>query len=261
MSCHLTPIAALPSSRRISLPRLPKKHAWPVTSACPHSGYPRILGGKSLLLCTIVLLWTDIVAAAPNPTRTLASLGVRVTTRQPQGPDWTTIGIGLGIVAFIAVAVLLGRRPPGGSRVPPTRPPRGAHRKSAPAALKQASEAPSSEEAALTHAEALFQQHRYHESAVAYQRVLDTNPSSGRALYGLGLNQLALNHYRESAQLFQKSLVEDPKNANSYYYLGQIAERGKQQDTALAMYRQALEIDPAHAGALARVKELTEHKG
>lgn len=89
------------------------------------------------------------------------------------------------------------------------------------------------------------------------EKILSDLAASGTELaecnYGMGLIRFASGQLVEAQALLERCVKLQPTHANAYYYLGEIAERRQDTESAKQFYRQALEVNPNHAGALEKI--------
>jgi tetratricopeptide (TPR) repeat protein len=87
-------------------------------------------------------------------------------------------------------------------------------------------------------------------SEQAWKAYLAAKPDDASAHYGYGLLLQMLQRTDEARTQFQRSVDVSPRQAESWYRLGEIARESGDGPKAKQYYLQALERDPAHAGAL-----------
>jgi tetratricopeptide (TPR) repeat protein len=126
-----------------------------------------------------------------------------------------------------------------------------------PPAQAPAPVAKTEEERSLDEADNLFYRGRYSEAKVAYQAVLEKNPKSERALFGLAIVASNMRKPDLAEEYFQKTLetARDLRLVTwSHIYLGRLDDlRGKRND-ALAQYRAASLTAAAYPMALRAVQ-------
>lgn len=113
----------------------------------------------------------------------------------------------------------------------------------------------------LKTARAHYQAGRFAQAAAVYGQAVRMEPTSSRALAGLGSARLRLNDAAGAVTALNAALRSNPKNANLYTLLGQAFAAAGSVDNAMAAYRRALQADPKHAYAKAALTELQTAKG
>ena len=109
----------------------------------------------------------------------------------------------------------------------------------------------------LKYAKALHRAKKLNESRRAFNSLVSSRNYKAAGLYGLGVIDLQRGDTAAAADSFNKCLDLHPRHANAWYYLGRIAEEKKQPEAKIReFYKRSLEINPAHAGALMRVRRL-----
>ena len=80
------------------------------------------------------------------------------------------------------------------------------------------------------------------ERLAAFERLVEIDPSSGDALYGLGQTLRINNQPREAAFYPEAAIAVDPSDSTAHYVLGKSYERMGRYHEALASHKKAFEI-------------------
>jgi tetratricopeptide (TPR) repeat protein len=118
--------------------------------------------------------------------------------------------------------------------------------------------------AAQIRAAAVFYQLSSLDKAELYlKRALDLKPNDPDALTGMGHTKYDTGDYVAAATYYEKVLQLQPRDADLRTDLGNAYAQRKppDYDRAIAEYRKALEVDPNHEQALARLADTAIHKG
>jgi tetratricopeptide (TPR) repeat protein len=97
---------------------------------------------------------------------------------------------------------------------------------------------------------------KYAEALAIFCRLISEGRAMGESLYGLALVNLARKDVIAAKRLLEGCLTSQPGHANACYYLGHISESLNERDAAIVRYQQAIQFNPQHSGALARLKVL-----
>jgi tetratricopeptide (TPR) repeat protein len=113
----------------------------------------------------------------------------------------------------------------------------------------------SEDEALLQQALSLYSSGQYADSEKAFQQLERSPGMAHRALAGVGMIRLAEGRLPEAGSFFQASL-DRQANADAFYGLGYLAELDQNVPAAHSLYEKALQQNPAHADARARLQQL-----
>jgi len=93
-----------------------------------------------------------------------------------------------------------------------------------------------------------YQKQKYEEAEFYYKQLLTINPGSAAAHNALGVIYAQLNNLAESVKHLEKSVSLGP-TAETYNNLGGVYYKLGNKQSALDMFRKALELDPNNATA------------
>jgi tetratricopeptide (TPR) repeat protein len=113
-------------------------------------------------------------------------------------------------------------------------------------------------------AAAIFYQLSSMDKAELYlKRALALKPDDPDALTGMGHTKYDTGDYVAAATFYEKVLSQQPRDADLRTDLGNTYAQRRPPDynRAIAEYRKALEVDPNHEQALARLADASIHKG
>src|SRR5437588_2212501 len=101
----------------------------------------------------------------------------------------------------------------------------------------------------IAEADHLYQDHRYEEALVIYDKVIALFPENAFALLGKGETLLALKRYQESLDMLDKAIQVDPKVASAHFHQSRAQALCNLQryEESLAAYDKALGINPQNA--------------
>ena len=108
-------------------------------------------------------------------------------------------------------------------------------------AQKAVAENPESFEALLLLGQLL--PHDGNDRATTFRRLVEMDPTSVGALYGLGQTLYLSDHPEEAIPYLEKVVKMDPSNGSGYHVLGKSYEKMGRYDEALAAYKKAYEIN------------------
>ena len=97
---------------------------------------------------------------------------------------------------------------------------------------------------------ALHDLQRYEEAKPELETAWRLAPSSSSALSLLALIERQMNNNERAIDLLQKLVAMEPKNAEAHFQLGQSYLRAGRTTDATRLWKETLEIDPEHGGAL-----------
>jgi Flp pilus assembly protein TadD len=93
----------------------------------------------------------------------------------------------------------------------------------------------------------LFQEEKFSEAILAFQKVLEKLPDSIEANYGLALSLLRAGKVDEAIVYLEKVRELKPEMVEVYLALGESSFKKGEKDKALAYFRNALELEPSNA--------------
>jgi len=98
---------------------------------------------------------------------------------------------------------------------------------------------PDAREIRLQYARALLDQKQYKQSRKEFQRLADENPDNPEMAYAIALISLQLNDLQSAETQLKQALSKGKKDQDTVqYYLGQLGEAKKNDDEAIACYRE-----------------------
>jgi tetratricopeptide (TPR) repeat protein len=98
---------------------------------------------------------------------------------------------------------------------------------------------PDAHEIRLQYARALLEQKQYKQSRAEFQRLADENPDNPDMAYAIALISLQMNDLQSAETQLKLALNKGKKDQNTVqYYLGQLGEAKKNEDEAIAYYRE-----------------------
>ena len=98
---------------------------------------------------------------------------------------------------------------------------------------------PDSNDIRLQYARALLVQKQYKKSRAEFQRLSDQNPENPDMAYAIALISLQLNDLQSAETQLKQALSKGKKDQDTVqYYLGQLSEAKKNDDEAIAYYRE-----------------------
>lgn len=98
---------------------------------------------------------------------------------------------------------------------------------------------PDAREIRLQYARALLDQKEYKQSRKEFQRLADENPDNPEMAYAIALISLQLNDLQSAETQLKQALSKGKKDQDTVqYYLGQLGEAKKNDDEAIACYRE-----------------------
>jgi tetratricopeptide (TPR) repeat protein len=98
---------------------------------------------------------------------------------------------------------------------------------------------PDAREIRLQYARALLDQKQYKQSRDEFQRLADENPDNPEMAYAIALISLQLNDLQSAEAQLKQALNKGKKDQDTVqYYLGQLGEAKKNDDEAIAYYRE-----------------------
>jgi len=101
---------------------------------------------------------------------------------------------------------------------------------------------PESREIRLQYARALLNQKQYKAARNEFQRMADENPDNPDFAYAIALISLQLNDLKDAEIQLKQSLSKGKKDRDTVqYYLGQLSEAKKNEEEAIAYYREVKE--------------------
>jgi len=95
----------------------------------------------------------------------------------------------------------------------------------------------------------ILQNTLWNEPVAFYERNLQYNPTSLRALNALGMSYMQLGQEEKAVALYKRALKEDPSQKEAYYNLGVAYNELGQRKEALEMLKKAVNIDPGYGSA------------
>ena len=96
----------------------------------------------------------------------------------------------------------------------------------------------------------------YAEAVEQYRLVLEHTPEDTRALNNMGICLAQAGRNQEALEAFALRVGLEPENPDAHFNLAQLHEALEHVPEAGKHYRRALELDPGHEGAIARLKAL-----
>ena len=101
------------------------------------------------------------------------------------------------------------------------------------------SDHPDAREIRLQYARALLEQKQYKQAREQFQHMADENPDNADFAYAVALISLQLNDFNKAEIQLKQLLSKGKKDPDTVqYYLGQLSEAKKNEDDAIAYYRQ-----------------------
>lgn len=98
---------------------------------------------------------------------------------------------------------------------------------------------PDAREIRLQYARALLDQKQYKQSRAEFQRLSDENPDNPDMAYAIALISLQMNDLQSAETQLKQALGKGKKDQDTVqYYLGQLGEAKKNDDEAIANYRE-----------------------
>lgn len=91
---------------------------------------------------------------------------------------------------------------------------------------------------------AFFNDDKFEEAIVYFEKALDVNPENTRALNLLGQSYAAVGQQSKAKASLKKAIEIDPKDALLYYDLGLIYGKSGEDDTATEYFSEAIELAP-----------------
>jgi tetratricopeptide (TPR) repeat protein len=104
---------------------------------------------------------------------------------------------------------------------------------------------------------ALFQEQRYEEAALAYERLIAKTPDDGALHASLGGVYAAMGRYDDALRELRAAEKLAPLNPETYFNRGLIHERRGENEEAAAEYRRGLRYDPSYEPARRALARLT----
>lgn len=100
-------------------------------------------------------------------------------------------------------------------------------------------------------------QKAYSKAIEAYNKSIELQPSQINAYVNLGnLYIYDLKDYDSGNRVFTEAISRNPQDVNLKNMYGKVYEQHKQNDKAIAMYREVLQIDPNNATAKQSLEKL-----
>ena len=93
----------------------------------------------------------------------------------------------------------------------------------------------------------LYYQKRYDAARTEYERALELDPRSARALYGLGCVAYEQDHYAEARDHLERTLAIDEKAGDCHRMLGLVYEQLGDFAKAKAHFERGAALDPTVA--------------
>lgn len=110
----------------------------------------------------------------------------------------------------------------------------------------------SASEQILTSARAAYANGDFQASAEGFKKLVNSPIHAADACYGLGMVALAQGRRQEAEKLFAAGIRADRTHANAWYQIGRLRESQSPAE-ALTFYREALRLNPQHAGAMRKL--------
>jgi len=123
-------------------------------------------------------------------------------------------------------------------------------------------ESPAAVPPLLQRARELYKNNKHREAEAVLNELFRISKQNGEGLYCMALIRKTTRQFDSAVGFLQQCLALPPQNlsgnlrANAYYHLGEICEQLHDTAGALVLYRQALEPNPRHAGAINRIENL-----
>lgn len=133
----------------------------------------------------------------------------------------------------------------------------------AQAAMDAADRNPQDFTAQIRAAATFYQLEAFDKAELYLKRALALKPDDPDALTGMGHTKYDTGDYVAAATYYEKLLAQRPDDADVRADLGSTYSKRTppDYDRAIAEYRKALELDPAHEQALMRLADAAIHKG
>jgi tetratricopeptide (TPR) repeat protein len=133
----------------------------------------------------------------------------------------------------------------------------------AQAAMDAADRNPQDFTAQIRAAATFYQLEAFDKAELYLNRALALKPDDPDALTGMGHTKYDKGDYVTAATYYEKILAQRPEDADVRADLGSTYSRRTppDYDRAIAEYRKALELEPAHEQALVRLADAAIHKG
>lgn len=96
----------------------------------------------------------------------------------------------------------------------------------------------------LERADELFQQNRFEEASLAYEKVIHAQPTAMTAWFKLGISLENLERYAEAITAYQQVTQQQPEDYLAWLKLGKALEHRQRYEDALDAYEQVLRIQP-----------------
>jgi arylsulfatase A-like enzyme/predicted Zn-dependent protease len=101
-----------------------------------------------------------------------------------------------------------------------------------------------------------FKEKRFTEALAAYREVIRQKPADNFAMVNLADTLIAMKRYDEAEKEIHAFRTVFPRDPAFIQLLGQVAMERQRPDEALALFRQALDIDPGYAEAYLKMGEI-----
>lgn len=101
---------------------------------------------------------------------------------------------------------------------------------------------------------------RYDDAKRHYHRALKIDHNFVQSYLGLAKLQLAQNNYKEAKLLLEEALQITKNDAEIHYLLGLLYIESKQNEQALTEFQKSLDLDPRHAAAQLKMRELQQER-
>jgi len=123
------------------------------------------------------------------------------------------------------------------------------------------SDYPDANEIRLQYARALLEEKQYKQSRAEFQRLADKDPDNPEMAYAIALISLQMNDLKSAETQLRGALSKGKKDQDTVqYYLGQLSEAKKNEDEAIANYRE-VKGGEYHVAAQIRIAYLLGKRG
>lgn len=133
----------------------------------------------------------------------------------------------------------------------------------AQSAMETADRSPQDFNAQLRAAAIFYQLQSLDKAELYLKRALELKPDDPDALTGMAHTKYDKGDFTSAIMFYEKILAKQPNDADLRTDLGNayVRRQPPDYDRALAEYRRAIEVNPSHEQALARLADVALHKG